>query len=97
MKELKTWPSKRTRLTYVAYYQLIGAKKWRFLTIIRDKIRPFIFAKVAIRCTKRTSYYTVAWAAHSVLPDNKGVRLKNRDVGIGNWWLKGRMKTGFRI
>ncbi len=78
MNDLKIRPSKRTRLTYVAYYQSIGVKKGHFLAIIRHKIGPILPEKSAIRCTKQATYKTVAWVACRVLPDNKGVQLEKR-------------------
>ncbi len=73
--DLKKCPSKRTRLTYMAYYQLIGAKLGRFLAIIRARNGPTLPQESSIRCTKHAIYHAVAWVAYCVLSDNKGVKL----------------------
>jgi hypothetical protein len=71
---LKKWPSKRTRLTYDAYFHCFTAKNGRFLAIIRDKLSPTFRPDLPLTDTFKISYNHLAFWLWRVHPDNKWVR-----------------------
>jgi hypothetical protein len=70
-------------LNYVACFHFIGAKISRFLSIIRARIGASFAEEFRVTCTKKAIYYTLAWLAYRILPDNKGDMANNE----GRTWL----------